>query len=180
MTKKEKNYCIVPGDEERICPDDRSKCPRQCPYVGWEQRNLEVKKMKKSVSEDVLFLCESLGNSRQSTKEGDKNLKRMKHHAELMAKYMKDGMSKEDASKKAYRVIIGAERDESLLGNSRQHDIAHKGYIIRKSPFRDDVWIEKDGHNISSAKDIENAKEIIDDLTKKDERLYRMREPGES
>lgn len=46
-------------------------------------------------------------------------------------------------------------------------DQAYKGYMIRQSPFRDDVWIEKDGQNISAAKDVEDAKKIIDSLVEK-------------
>ena len=44
--------------------------------------------------------------------------------------------------------------------------ISHRGYLIRHSAIYGTVWIEKDGINICHAKNVEDAKKIIDrDLT---------------
>src|SRR5579885_3805692 len=44
-------------------------------------------------------------------------------------------------------------------------DVAYKGYLIRVHPITGDVWIERDGHKISYAKSVEDAKATINMLT---------------
>lgn len=47
----------------------------------------------------------------------------------------------------------------------QKDDFAYKGYMIRIHPSTNYIWIEKGGFNIGSARDIEEAKRIIDYLT---------------
>jgi hypothetical protein len=43
-------------------------------------------------------------------------------------------------------------------------DQAYKGYLIRFGTVGR-VWVEKEGYNISAAKDVDDARSIIDMLT---------------
>jgi len=59
---------------------------------------------------------EALGTNYKRT--GDKDDKRVEKnlskHSDLMAKFIKDGMDKDAASKKAYRIVTGLEKNESV------------------------------------------------------------------
>jgi hypothetical protein len=43
--------------------------------------------------------------------------------------------------------------------------MAYKGYLIKVNPFNGFCYISKEGYHISTALDVQHAKDIIDQLT---------------